>query len=822
LACIAGLAVSGAMPLVAQTAHLAGGALISIGTGFNSPQGVAMDSSGNVFVTDSNHSRVKEIQAPSYSTTVSLATPSGAFVSPSGIAIDTAGNLFVTDQGNGTVKEIAAATGYTTASTVANGFSIPVGVAVDRDGNLFVADIGSNQLYELLVATSYSVRITIPVFFTNLSGVAVDANGNLFAADQNDGIQEIPASGGYRMLVNLASGNQNIVQPFGIALDSAGNLYYTDLALGGVFEIFQSSGYQTVVPVAANLNEPTAVAVDANGDVFIAEANNNTVDEIPAVSSVVSFGSVPIGISTPPTQTLTFEFDSAGKVEAPLALTQGAPGQDFKVSGGTCAAAAYAAGDTCTVTLSFTPKFAGLRLGALELVNSSGVPFVTIYVSGTGTGPQVAFIPGAQSTLGSGFSTPQGVATDGAGNVFVADTGNNAVKEILASGSYSVVRTLGGDFSGPQGVAVDGVGNVYVADTGNDAVKELSAQDGYSISTTVMSGVTAPAGVSVDGAGNVTVVASNTQTSVNGSLYVADSANNRVLKRDQTTPPTLSFAPAIAGSTSTDSPQTVTVSNIGNADLNMLTVSYATDFPEAAVGTDCASSSVLSAGASCTLSIGFSPLAASLTGASTTLIETVSLTDNNLNSTSTMQDVAVSGTAASPTPALISPAPGSTIGSTSATFTWAPGSATTFQFRLGTVLGSNNIYGSGQTTRTSELVPYLPTTGKIHAVLYYKVSGVWQHNDYTYYTPTGVISPVPGSKLSSSTVTFTWNPGSATTFQFRLGTTRGSNNLYGSGQTTKTSVTVNNLPTDGSPIHALLYYKVNGAWQYVDYVYTAQ
>ena len=77
-------------------------------------------------------------------------------------------------------------------------------------------------------------------------------------------------------------------------------------------------------------------------------------------------------------------------------------------------------------------------------------------------------------TLGSAFNTPLGVAVDGSGNVFVADTFNSAVKEILAP-DYTTVNTLGSRFFQPQGVAVDDNRNVVVADTGNSAVKEIHA-----------------------------------------------------------------------------------------------------------------------------------------------------------------------------------------------------------------------------------------------------------------------------------------------------------------------------------------------------------
>lgn len=182
----------------------------------------------------------------------------------------------------------------------------------------------------------------------------------------------------------------------------------------------------------------------------------------------------------------------------------------------------------------------------------------------------------------------------------------------------------------------------------------------------------------------------------------------------------------------------------------------------------------------------------------------------------------VSVSAAFQPPALTLPTPSSTLTSTSATFTWNPGSATTFQFRLGTVLGSNNIYGSGQTTSTSKTVSGLPTTGKIFARLYYMQSGTWRYVDYVYYTPTALISPTPGSTLSGSTVTFTWNPGVATAFKLQLGIVAGGNGIYGSGQTTRTSVTVNNLPTNGETIHARLNYLVGSTWYYNDYIYKAQ
>jgi len=76
------------------------------------------------------------------------------------------------------------------------------------------------------------------------------------------------------------------------------------------------------------------------------------------------------------------------------------------------------------------------------------------------------------TTIGSGFNEPTGVAVDSAGNVYVADASNNAVKRIAAAGG--AITTLGSGFNYPTGVAVDSAGNIYVADTDNNAVKKLS------------------------------------------------------------------------------------------------------------------------------------------------------------------------------------------------------------------------------------------------------------------------------------------------------------------------------------------------------------
>lgn len=113
----------------------------------------------------------------------------------------------------------------------------------------------------------------------------------------------------------------------------------------------------------------------------------------------VNFGSVNVGGST--TATVTVTFQSAGTLGSITVLTQGATAQDFtNAGGGTCATGnAYAGGAACTVTVSFAPKFAGTRYGAVLLEDGSGNALATGYLYGTGTGPQLIFADTTQGIM---------------------------------------------------------------------------------------------------------------------------------------------------------------------------------------------------------------------------------------------------------------------------------------------------------------------------------------------------------------------------------------------------------------------------------------
>ena len=327
------LTLAGASPsgvASAQTAHFSG-AVSTFGSGLFHTFDVAVDGSGNVFVADYGHNAIKEILAAGGYTTVN--TLGSGFYYPTSAAVDGSGNVFVADGGNSAIKEILAAGGYTTVNTLGSGFQAPHGVAVDGSGNVFVADTDNNAVKEILAAGGYTTVKTLGSGFVYPWKVAVDGGGNVFVADYgNSAVKEILAVGGYTAVNTLGSG---FTQPWGVAVDGSGNVFVADQGNNAVKEIVAGTGgaasgtvssSSTVTVLGSGFVGPTGVAVDNNGNIFVAEYGNNAVKKI--ATRTVNFGQVSVG-STTPTVSLTFYFDTGGTIAVPAVLTQGAAGKDF-------------------------------------------------------------------------------------------------------------------------------------------------------------------------------------------------------------------------------------------------------------------------------------------------------------------------------------------------------------------------------------------------------------------------------------------------------------------------------------------------------------
>ncbi len=329
--------------------------------------------------------------------------------------------------------------------------------------------------------------------------------------------------------------------------------------------------------------------------------------------SPVNFGNVNIcqGARTAPapcskTMTLNYKITANGTLATPRVLTLGAFGGDFSPVNSTCKGS-MTAGSTCVVQVEFAPKLPGLRPGAVEITDGSGNVVTTTLIQGVALGPQISFdgtppsqlvgdqnpnigwggvaidgygdlfFPngeragegvapavyelfddGTLKTVGTGFTSPQGVAIDGAGTLYVTDTGTNTVVEVpQGCAASSCQRTLDGGFYLPYGIAVDGAGNVYVADSSNNRVVEMPAGcTSSACEITIGRGWNFPFAVAVDSAGNVfvgdfgnhqvervaagggaqTTVVTNLQFSYGiavdaaGDLFVADFGNQQIFE----------------------------------------------------------------------------------------------------------------------------------------------------------------------------------------------------------------------------------------------------------------------------------------------------
>ena len=182
---------------------------------------------------------------------------------------------------------------------------------------------------------------------------------------------------------------------------------------------------------------------------------------------------------------------------------------------------------------------------------------------------------------------------------------------------------------------------------------------------------------------------------------------------------------------------------------------------------------------------------------------------------------------------MASPAPGSTLTGSSATFTWSPSAAAqAYWIDVGSTQGGNNYYQSGSlpTSTLSQTVNNLPTDGSsIYVTLWTLINGQWLNNQYTYTafnsgSSKGVItSPTPGSTLTGTSQLFTWTPGAdATAYWIDAGSAPGGNQYFQSGNIGNvTSYTVSGLPSNGSTVYVTLYSLVNGQWLNNQYTYTA-
>ncbi len=257
------------------------------GASFWNPTGVAVDSSGNVYVADESNNEIRMITSGGVVSTLAGSTTAGrgdgtgtaaSFNAPNGIAIDSAGNLWVTDSGNNEIRKITmpgagVSTPYgslTGVAGTANGtgnsakFNAPYAIVADSSGNLYVADRGNNEIRAINTSTTAVTLLAgsasgtaghannatgTSATFDLPSGITIDSSGNLYVADTNNfeirmiaptapnAVTTYAGVQGTASEVNGAAGIATFNYPYGIAIDSYGNLYIGDTVNNAIREI---------------------------------------------------------------------------------------------------------------------------------------------------------------------------------------------------------------------------------------------------------------------------------------------------------------------------------------------------------------------------------------------------------------------------------------------------------------------------------------------------------------------------------------------------------------------------------------------------------
>jgi len=443
----------------------------------------------HVYVADSGNNRIERFNLEGGEAMAwgSYGSGPGQFSYPRGVAADE-DEVIVSDDDDDRVEKFSpegAFEGQAGSPGAGPGqFGYPYGVALDAAGDVFVADDSNDRVVE------YSPQLTFQAAWGGLGSkpgqldfpraLASDPAGDTYVADTaNDRIEVFDPEGRYlRSFGASGRGPGALTAPRGLAVDPGGRLLVSDTVDDRV-ETFSPGSYAYVEQWtaagghSAGFDAPAGIAVDARGSVYVADEGNARLVR------------------------LWGEGDYLGEIGGPADLGGAQLAEAGAVAVSPATDQTYVADTHHNRVLVYGPE------GSLQARWGAG---------------------GGDGAAGDGpgdFEHPEGVAVDAAGDVYVADTGNDRVVELSPAGTvlaeWGSQGTGDGRFRSPTGVAVDAAGDVYVVDRENDRV-QVFAPGGRFL---------AKWGVRGDGVGELsqpTAVAVGCE----GAVYVADTNNNRV------------------------------------------------------------------------------------------------------------------------------------------------------------------------------------------------------------------------------------------------------------------------------------------------------
>ena len=486
--------------------------------GLTNPQDIAIGPSGSLLIADTGNATIRKVDSTGVITTISgngnvgisgddVATTL-AMVAPFGVAVDSTGNVYVAEYGSNRIRKIDTSGKITTAVGDGNqGFagdggapnkvemSLPTSVVVDSSGNLYFTDSLNNRIRKLAggnvspfagngvfsrsgdgnaaAAAQLNTPLGVAVGTSIGSGIAP----TFYIADTANNVVRIVANG---LISNVAgtgtagSSGDQLNGPQGLAVDSAGSLYIADTqnnrvrkVSGGAISTVAGSGTAGFggdggAATSAQLNAPFGVAVDAAGNLYIAEFSNNRVRKVSTNGNIGTLAGN--GVSG-------FSGDGLQATSAQLNGPQGV--------------AVDSAGNV---------YIADTANNRVRKVAANGV--ITT-VAGNGA---AGFSGDGNSAVNAQVGNPTAVATDSVGNVYIAD-GSARVRKLFLSGLITTIAGTGtrgysGDggsapnarLNGPSSLAVNAAGSIWVADTLNNAVRLLQFTGGGTTVSAVTNG----------------------------------------------------------------------------------------------------------------------------------------------------------------------------------------------------------------------------------------------------------------------------------------------------------------------------------------------
>jgi len=528
----------------------------ALNASIGSPSGIAVDQSENIYFTSLNNCIFK--LAPSGSLTLLAGNARlGYFgdgglavnarfqfsfdyaVDPiAGLAIDKAGNLYVADSGNNRVRSISASGLIATVAgngapsysgdggpATAAGLNRPSGLAIDNSGNLYIADTGNNRVRKVTdsgVITTVAGNgqqgfggdgsAAIDAQLNSPQGLAVDSTGRLYIADsRNERVRKLTPDGIILTVAGIGtygySGdggpatNSQLGYPTGVSIDADGNLYIAEAKNQGT--IRRVSGAGQIDTLASGLNVPLSLVLDASGTLYVTVENELYVKKVsPAgiVSAVAGNG------------TFGYSGDGGLATAAQINYPQAVSLDNFK-----------------------NLYIADSQNRLVRKVSSTGI-MTTVAGGGCSPFSDCNRGDGGQAVL-AGLRYPTAVAADTSGNFYVTD--DYSVRKISSAGIITTVAGNGApSYSGdggpataaglnqPGGLAIDSSGNLYIADTGNHRVRKVTTTG---IITTVAGN--GQQGFGGDGGASINAHLNFPQglaVDSTGNLYIADSANLRI------------------------------------------------------------------------------------------------------------------------------------------------------------------------------------------------------------------------------------------------------------------------------------------------------